>query len=192
MEPENLFLSVSRKVLYIFPDMESSNEIRCASQLFCQNLEPLFMNVHERQKLYNKIINKKINLGKRSESCNKVINSRKIIQIENKVKKDCPIVKNISPNIRHIKFNNLFENEKIQKYKYIKKIPIGNKKILIQMDNFNKISPNDNSIIKTQTETEKIKKGKINIIPLNNVSKHNKNKKANNILQNIKINQHFQ
>ena len=138
-----------------------------------------------RQKLYDKITNKKINSAKRSESCNKVINLRNIAQIENKVKKDCPIVKNVSPNLRQIKFNNLFKNEKIQKYKYIKKIPIGNRKIIIQTNNLNKISPNDNSIIKAQTETENIKKGKVNIIPLNNVSKYNNKNKVNKIPKNI-------
>ena len=138
-----------------------------------------------RQKIYDKIMNKKINSVKRSESCNKVINLRNILQIENKVKKDCPIVKNISPNLRHMKFNNLFKNEKIQKYKYIKKIPIGNRKIIIQTNNLNKISPNDNSIIETHTETGNIiKKGKVNIIPLNNVSKHSKSNKLNNIPKN--------
>ena len=102
-----------------------------------------------------------------------------------KVKKDFPIVKNISPNPRHLKFNNLFKNEKIQKYKYIKKIPIGNRKIIIQTNNLNKISSNDNSIIKTHTETGNIiKKGKVNIIPLNNVSKHSKSNKLNNIPKN--------
>ena len=138
-----------------------------------------------RQKLYNKLMGQKINSEKRSESCNKVINIKNINQIENKVKKDCPIVKNISPNPRHSKFNNLFKNEKIQKYKYIKKIPIGNRKIIIQTNNLNKISPNDNNINKAQTETENMNKGKVNIIPLNNVSKHNKNNKANNIPKNI-------
>jgi hypothetical protein len=138
-----------------------------------------------RQKLFNQIMNNKINSAKRSESCNNIINNLNVIKMENKVKKDFPIVKNISPNPRHLKFNNLFKNEKIQKYKYIKKIPIGNRKIIIQTNNMNKVSSNDNSINKAQTETENIKKAKINIIPLNNVSKQIKNKKTNYIPKNF-------
>ena len=139
-----------------------------------------------RQKLFNQIMNNKINSEKRSESCNNIINNLNVVKLENQVKKDFPIVKNISPNPRHLKFNNLFKNEKIQKYKYIKKIPIGNRKIIIQTNNMNKISSNDNVIIKAQTETENIKKAKINIIPLNNVSKQGKNNKTNNIPTNVK------
>ena len=138
-----------------------------------------------RQKLFNQIMNNKINSAKRSESCNNIINNLNVVKLENQVKKDFPIVKNISPNPRHLKFNNLFKNEKIQKYKYIKKIPIGNRKIIIQTNNMNKISSNDNVIIKAQTETENIKKAKINIIPLNNVSKQGKNNKTNNIPTNV-------
>ena len=138
-----------------------------------------------RQKLFNQIMNNKINSEKRSESCNNIINNLNVVKLENQVKKDFPIVKNISPNPRHLKFNNLFKNEKIQKYKYIKKIPIGNRKIIIQTNNMNKISSNDNVIIKAQTETENIKKAKINIIPLNNVSKQGKNNKTNNIPTNV-------
>ena len=138
-----------------------------------------------RQKLFNQIMNNKINSEKRSESCNNIINNLNVVKLENQVKKDFPIVKNISPNPRHLKFNNLFKNEKIQKYKYIKKIPIGNRKIIIQTNNMNKISSNDNVINKAQTETENIKKAKINIIPLNNVSKQGKNNKINNIPTNV-------
>ena len=138
-----------------------------------------------RQKLFNQIMNNKINSAKRSESCNNIINNLNVVKLENQVKKDFPIVKNISPNPRHLKFNNLFKNEKIQKYKYIKKIPIGNRKIIIQTNNMNKISSNDNVINKAQTETENIKKAKINIIPLNNVSKQGKNNKTNNIPTNV-------
>ena len=129
-----------------------------------------------RQNLYNSLINKKIELGKTSESYN---NIRKNNQLENKVKKNCEIVKNISPNLRHIKFNNLFKTEKIQKFKYIKKIPNGKRKIIIQTDNLKKnISLYGNSNTKTQAPIENINKGKINIIPLN-VSKIGKNKKNN-------------
>ena len=129
-----------------------------------------------RQNLYNSLISKKIELGKRSESYN---NIRKNNQLENKVKKNCEIVKNISPNLRHIKFNNLFKTEKIQKFKYIKKIPNGKRKIIIQTDNLKKnISLYGNSNTKTQAPIENINKGKINIIPLN-VSKIGKNKKNN-------------
>ena len=138
-----------------------------------------------RQNLYNSLINKKIELGKRSESYN---NIRKNNQLENKVKKNCEIVKNISPNLRHIKFNNLFKTEKIQKFKYIKKIPNGKRKIIIQTDNLKKnISLYGNSNTKTQAPIENINKGKINIIPLN-VSKIGKNKKnnINNEKNNIK------
>ena len=138
-----------------------------------------------RQKLFNQIMNNKINSAKRSESCNNIINNLNVVKLENQVKKDFPIVKIISPNPRHLKFNNLFKNEKIQKYKYIKKIPIGNRKIIIQTNNMNKISSNDNVIIKAQTVTENIKKAKINIIPLNNVSKQGKNNKINNIPTNV-------
>ena len=70
-----------------------------------------------RQKLFNQIMNNKINSAKRSESCNNIINNLNVVKLENQVKKDFPIVKNISPNPRHLKFNNLFKNEKIQKYK---------------------------------------------------------------------------
>ena len=139
-----------------------------------------------RQKLYNCLINKKIEpIKKRSESYNN-INTRN--QINNKVKKDNPIVKNISPNPRQNKFNNLFKNEKIQKYKYIKKIPIGNRKIIIETNNLKGISENEsNNIrnIKTQTETDNIKVGKINIIPLKNVAKISKNTKNKNIVNNL-------
>ena len=131
-----------------------------------------------RQNLYNSLISKKINLAKRSESYN---NIRKNNQLENKVKKNCDIVKNVSPNLRHVKFNNLFKTEKIQKYKYIKKIPNGKRKIIIQSDNLKKNSSLiGNSNTKTQIQTENNNKGKINIIPLN-VSKIGKNKKNNNV-----------
>ena len=72
-----------------------------------------------RQNLYNSLISKKINLAKRSESYN---NIRKNNQLENKVKKNCDIVKNVSPNLRHVKFNNLFKTEKIQKHRFKRKI----------------------------------------------------------------------
>ena len=139
-----------------------------------------------RQKLYNCLINKKIDpIQKRSESYNN-LNTRN--QMNNKVKKDNPIIKYISPNPSQVKFNGLFKNEKNQKYKYIKKIPIGNRKIIIETNNLKKISLNESNKIKnikTQTETDNVKVGKINIIPLKNVSKISKNAKNKNLVNKI-------
>ena len=52
-----------------------------------------------RQKLYNSLINKRINTPKRSISYNKIC----IQNLENPVKKNCQVIKNISPNLRYIK-----------------------------------------------------------------------------------------
>ena len=128
-----------------------------------------------RQKLYDSLINKRINPPKRSESYNNMYLNKN----ENKVKKDGLIIKNVSPNLRHIKIKNLYKNEKTQKYKYIKKIPKGMRKIIIQTNNFKMDSLPEKNIIKAQTQTEKSPKQKINIIPLKNVSKISKNMKNN-------------
>ena len=127
-----------------------------------------------RQNLYNSLIDKRLNSVKRSESFNKNDKNNKY---ENKVKKDCLIVKNISPNLRNIKFNNLFKNEKIEKYKYTKKIPNEKRKIIIQTNN-----RNEDLITKAQiqTQNEKTKSPIVNIIPLKNVSKFSKNNKYRN------------
>ena len=127
-----------------------------------------------RQNLYNSLIDKRINSEKRSESFNK---DNKNDKFENKVKKDCQIIKYISPNLKNIKINNLFKNDKIQKYKYTKKIPNGKRKIIIQTNNLNK-----NSVTKflNQTQNECVKKENVNIIPLKNISKFNKDSKIKN------------
>ena len=127
-----------------------------------------------RQNLYNSLIDKRLNSVKRSESFNKNDKNNKY---ENKVKKNCQIIKNISPNQRNIKFNNLFKNEKIEKYKYTKKIPNEKRKIIIQTNNHN-----EDLITKAQiqTQNEKTKSPIVNIIPLKNVSKFSKNNKYRN------------
>ena len=134
-----------------------------------------------RKNLYNSLIGNKINFAKRSESYNNIYMS-KINNLENKVKKNCPIIKNISPNLRHVKFNNLFKNEKIQKYKYIKKIPNRKGNIIIQTNNLKKnLELNScNYINKIENETNNEIKKKINIIPLKNVSKMGNNKSIKN------------
>jgi len=134
-----------------------------------------------RKNLYNSLIDNKINFAKRSESYNNIY-MNKNNNLENKVKKNCPIIKNISPNLRHVKFNNLFKNEKIQKYKYIKKIPNRKGNIIIQTNNFKKnLELNScNCINKIENETNNEIKKKINIIPLKNVSKMGNNKSIKN------------
>ena len=116
------------------------------------------------QRIYNSLIsNNKIKISKRSESFNELYLKDEV----NKVRRNCNPIKNISPS--PTKTNNLFKDDKKEinknKFKYIRKIPNGRKKINIS----NNISNNflkENIIIKTQTETERTKNKKINIIPL--------------------------
>ena len=150
-----------------------------------------FIKNHKRknspqQRIYNSLINNNVKLAKRSESLNELFLNQEI----NKVKKDCPPVKNISPSPqKNLPDKNEFKNNK---YKYIKKIPNGKKRIInIESNNVKKNSfiEKENKIVKTQTETEKIKNKRINIIPLQNLGNkitknrnNNNNEKENNII----------
>ena len=151
-----------------------------------------FIKNHKRknspqQRIYNSLINNNVKLAKRSESLNELFLNQEI----NKVKKDCPPVKNISPSPqKNLPDKNEFKNNK---YKYIKKIPNGKKRIInIESNNVKKNSfiEKENKIVKTQTETEKIKNKRINIIPLQNLgnkitknrNNNNNNEKENNII----------
>lgn len=117
------------------------------------------------QRIYNSLTMNKIKLTKRSESLNELYLNDEI----NKVKRDWQPIKNISPSPN--KLNNLIRDEKKEKYKYIKKIPNCKKKVIIELNNkLKKNTYNENIIVKTQTETEKMKnKKKINIIRLQNL-----------------------
>ena len=134
-----------------------------------------------RQRLYNSLINKKINLVKRSESFNKVF----MDNIENKLKNNNLLeINNIninkSPN--HVNYvNNLQNKDNLQKYKYIKKIPKGKGKIIIKTNRLNKNLSTQNPLIeKKETQNENLNKAKINIIPLKNVEKNSRNSKIIN------------
>ena len=126
------------------------------------------------QRLFNSLINNKVKLAKRSESLNEMYLKEEI----NKVTKDCQPIKNISPSPT----KNLYKNEQMEegnsKYKYIKKIPNGKKRIInIEINNLKKKYYNQknnkiyNIISKTETDIQKMKNKKINIIPLENNGK---------------------
>ena len=116
------------------------------------------------QRIYNSLTMNKIKLTKRSESLNEFYLNDEI----DKVKRDWQPIKKISPSPN--KLNYLLGDEKKEKYKYIKKIPNCKKKVIIELNNkLKKNKYNENIIVKTRTETEKMKnKKKINIIRLQN------------------------
>ena len=137
------------------------------------------------QIIYNSGRNNKIKISKRSESFNKIYFTK---EISNNAKIDCLPIKNISPSPRQ-KYKLIKEEkdekkqkDKNEKYKYIKQIPNGKKRIIkIETNNLRKNAfyEKHNLIVKTQTETDKIKNNKINIIPLQKFSNRlfkNKNK----------------
>ena len=143
-----------------------------------------YNRIHKRknspqQRIYNSLINNKIKISKRSESYNDLYINKNI----NKVKRNCERIKNISPS--PTKTNNLLMEGRKEinknKIKYIKKIPNGRKRINISNNNN---SFNDNIVIKTQTEIERIKNKKINIINLQKIGDkpfpNNNNEKENN------------
>ena len=145
-----------------------------------------------RQRLFNSLINKKINLVKRSESYNNnLMNNLENKLINNNLKDNNNNINNIHTNnsnnrinLHIMKLNNLPNKEKLQKYKYIKKIPSGNKKISIKTyNNLNKSPSTTNVLTSQNTETSKINREKINIIPLKNISKNPKNNlNSNNLI----------
>ena len=140
------------------------------------------------QRLYNSLLNAQIKLTKKSESF-KELNFEEEL---NKVKRDCIPIKNISPSPRQREqiFNEVKNDEK---FKYFKKIPKGQKRIIniapyALKKNF--FTQNVNNVIeKTNTETKRINDKRINIIPLQSMGykiikkKENMEKENNTIMK---------
>jgi hypothetical protein len=124
------------------------------------------------QRLYNSLVNKKINKEQRSESLNEFYLNKE----KNRVKRDCQPIKNISPSPKQVnKINNLYNEVKKEKFKYFKKIPNKKEQTILESVNLNvkKISLNENIILKSQTQGGKKEmfEKRINIIPLKNLRK---------------------
>ena len=131
------------------------------------------------QRIYNSLINNKVNKEQRCESLNEFYLNKE----KNKVKRDCLPIKNISPSPKQVnKINNLYDDIKKEKYKYIKKIPNKKNQIILETIKLNdkKNSLNENIILKSQTQGGKKEMlyKRINIIPLQSFGKK-KTKKIN-------------
>jgi len=131
------------------------------------------------QRIYNSLINNKVNKEQRCESLNEFYLNKE----KNKVKRDCLPIKNISPSPKQVnKINNLYDDIKKEKYKYIKKIPNKKNQIILETIKLNdkKNSLNENIILKSQTQGGKkeMLDKRINIIPLQSFGKK-KTKKIN-------------
>jgi len=131
------------------------------------------------QRIYNSLINNKVNKEQRCESLNEFYLNKE----KNKVKRDCLPIKNISPSPKQVnKINNLYDDIKKEKYKYIKKIPNKKNQIILEKIKLNdkKNSLNENIILKSQTQGGKKEMlyKRINIIPLQSFGKK-KTKKIN-------------
>ena len=94
------------------------------------------------QRLYNSLLNARIKLSRRSESFNQLNFHQEL----DKVKRDCLPVKNISPSPikKEIKFQEIKNDEK---FRYIKKIPKGRKKLIYASPNALKKIPIDKNQI---------------------------------------------
>ena len=131
------------------------------------------------QRIYNSLINNKVNKEQRCESLNEFYLNKE----KNKVKRDCLPIKNISPSPKQVnKINNLYDDIKKEKYKYIKKIPNKKNQIILETIKLNdkKNSLNENIILKSRTQGGKkeMLDKRINIIPLQSFGKK-KTKKIN-------------